>query len=156
MVLVAPTVDDASDWAAAQDDECARWFDWPRRPTEEQCRAYLIHVSTDPGPDNYSWAIRANDVFAGGIDLKLSGGAGNVSYFVSPHQRGQGIARRALRLVVDWGFASLGLSEISTRVHVENVASQKVLEATGFIKAHLEHNAEAAHADFVYLLRCPG
>lgn len=152
LVLDAPTVDDASEWAAAQDEECARWFDWPSRPTVERCRAYLIQVSTDPRTDSYTWAIRAEQVAVGGINLKLDDDKWKVSYFVGPHHRGQGIARQALRLVADWAFASLGLGEIWTRVHVENVASQKVLEATGFTNVRAERNPEAEHEDFVYVL----
>lgn len=148
--LTAPTVDDAPEWAAAQDDECAHWFDWPCRPTLERCRDHLRHVTSDQDPDSYTWAIRTPTGLAGGIDLKLDDGAWNVSYFVHPDYRGRHITRRALQEVSHWALADRGINTVSTRVHTENIASQKVLEAAGFIQTGVVESDEGNHQDFVY------
>lgn len=148
LVLTAPTVDDAADWAAAQDDECARWCDWPGRPTVERCRDHLRHVITDNEPDSFTWASRT----PAGLDLKVDDGVWNVSYFVHPQHRGRHIARRALEVVTSWALTEHGVG-VSTRVHTENLASQKVLEAAGFMKVGVEEGAQGAHEDFVYQRR---
>lgn len=150
--LTPPLVDDAEDWAAAQDDECARWFDWPCRPPVERCRDHLANVTTTHDPDSYTWAIRTPTGFAGGIDLKLDEGAWNVSYFVHPDHRGHHIARRALRAVTGWALSERGVDAVSNRVHTGNIASQKVLEAAGFTRTGTADNPEAGHQDFTYEL----
>ncbi|MEL4505917.1 GNAT family N-acetyltransferase [Luteococcus sp. H138] len=148
--LTPPRLDDAEDWAAAQDDECARWFDWPGRPPVERCREHLANVTAADDPDSYTWAIRTPTGFAGGIDLKLDEGAWNISYFVHPDHRGRHIARRALRAVTDWALTRRGLPAVSTRVHTDNIASQKVLVAAGFTRTGTVDNPEANHQDFTY------
>lgn len=149
LVLEPPTIDDAPAWAAAQDDECAIWFDWPSRPTTEQCLSYLRRITLDAEPDSYVWAIRVLDGFAGGIDLKFDEGRWNVSYFVAPARRGRGIARRALCAVVEWAERELCIAEISTRVHVDNIASQRVLEAAGFTRIRTQRSPGADHDDHI-------
>lgn len=121
--LTAPTIEDAADWAAAQDDECAHWFDWPCRPSLERCRNHLVHVTTDEEPDSYTWAIRTPLGFGGGIDLKLDDGVWNVSYFVHPDHRGRHVARRALNAVTHWALVNRDIEAVVTRVHTENIAS---------------------------------
>lgn len=155
LILSAPSVDDAQDWTAAQDDECARWFGWPCPPSPERCRTYLRDLDASPEPNSYTWAIRMPEGFAGGIDLKLDEGRWNVSYFVHRDYRGRGIARRALRAVVDWAFNHLGLDEVSTRVRDGNIASQKVLEAAGFKRVGVEQSPDAGHRDLIYVLSRP-
>jgi ribosomal-protein-alanine N-acetyltransferase len=46
--------------------------------------------------------------------------------------RGRGIATRALRLVTDWAFSSLGVTRIELTTDPENVPSQRVAERVGF------------------------
>lgn len=152
LVLTDPRRDDAQDWAAAQDDECARWFGWPSRPSIERCRAHLEDVIQGKDPETYVWAIRTPMGFAGGIDLKNVSGAWNVSYFIAPERRGQRIARRALRVVVDWAFRRRGIETLTSSVHVENIASQKVLESVGFVRAGIVDNPESGHAELTYEL----
>lgn len=149
--LTPPTLDDAEDWAAAQDDECARWFDWPGRPPVERCREHLANVTTVDDPGSHTWAIRTPTGFAGGIDLKLHEEAWNVSYFVGPDHRGHHIARRALRAVTEWALSKRGVTEVPTRVHTGDIASQKVLEAAGFTRTGTVDNPGAGHQDFTYV-----
>ena len=56
----------------------------------------------------------------------------DAGYWTSPEARGHGFAARALRLVVDWGFAEFGLVRIGLYADVENVGSQRVAERAGF------------------------
>lgn len=53
-------------------------------------------------------------------------------------------------MVITWALAEHGVESVSTRVHADNIASQKVLEAAGFLRTDVEENAEGGHRDFVY------
>lgn len=145
LVLDAPNLADAPAWSAAQDDECARWFDWPCPPGLKRCTASLEGLQ-HPSPDDYVWAIRRDGTFVGSIDLRLlDDGAWNVSYFVAPETRGQHVARQALAAVVAWGFDGLGLPEITTSAHTDNVASRTVPGSAGFALAEVGRDDEDEH-----------
>ena len=58
----------------------------------------------------------------------------DAGYWTSPGARGRGLAPRALRLVVAWGFAEFGLERIGLFADVENRASQRVAERAGFAR----------------------
>lgn len=150
LVLSPPVVDDAAAWADVQDEVCARWFGWPGRPTVERCRDCRGSLVDEQEEDSFTWAIRDGEALVGGIDLKLDDGAWNVSYFVHPERRGEHVARRALRAVVALAFTGLGLDAVSTRVHVENVASRRVLGASGFVPVETVRSAWGDHDDVVY------
>ena len=68
----------------------------------------------------------------------------DVGYWTSPEARGRGFAARALRLVVDWGFAEFGLVRIGLYCDVENAGSQRVAEAAGFER-------EGVHRSFLVM-----
>jgi RimJ/RimL family protein N-acetyltransferase len=55
-----------------------------------------------------------------------------IGYFLLPVGRGNGYATRAVRLLVGWIFDGLELGRVQARTHLENVASQRVLERSGF------------------------
>ena len=58
-----------------------------------------------------------------------------IAYSVFPAQRGQGVAPRAVRLAVQWGFSDLGLSELLLEIDPGNLASLRVAEKCGFAPA---------------------
>jgi RimJ/RimL family protein N-acetyltransferase len=55
-------------------------------------------------------------------------------YWVGPRHRGRGVARRALRLLVGWAARELQIARFALHADVENVASHRVAEATGFVR----------------------
>jgi len=69
------------------------------------------------------------------IALRDGGKTGEVSYW-SPHlPEAVGVATRALRLLSDWAFTALKLSEIELWTHVDNAASRTVAERARFRRA---------------------
>ena len=58
-----------------------------------------------------------------------------IAYSVFPSHRGQGVAPRAVRLAVQWGFSDLGLSELLLEIDPGNLASLRVAEKCGFAPA---------------------
>lgn len=57
-----------------------------------------------------------------------------VGYLIGPTARGRGAATRALRLVIEWAFAAVGLQRLELSCDPGNAASLKVIGRTGFIE----------------------
>jgi RimJ/RimL family protein N-acetyltransferase len=70
--------------------------------------------------------------FAAAVDLHLGHREGELGYLVAPAARGRGIARRAVQLLTRWGFDELGLIRLELRIDVENPASERVAERSGY------------------------
>lgn len=81
-------------------------------------------------------------------DARLAGAVGlheinrlvarcQAGYWVAPWARGEGVARRALGLLCDFGFAELGLERIEVTVERSNFASIQVALACGFAEEGL-------------------
>jgi len=56
----------------------------------------------------------------------------DIGYVLIPSERGKGYCTEAINIVVDYLFLSKDTVKIQAGTHVENIASQKVLERTGF------------------------
>lgn len=64
-----------------------------------------------------------------------------IGYLLHPDQWGKGIMKEAINVVVDYGFAVVGLHSIEALTDPKNIASCSVLERTGFIKeGHLKES----------------
>jgi RimJ/RimL family protein N-acetyltransferase len=59
-------------------------------------------------------------------------GFAEIGYIFRPAGRGHGYATRTVRLLAGWVFDVLELGRIQARTHLDNVASQRVLERVGF------------------------
>jgi [ribosomal protein S5]-alanine N-acetyltransferase len=58
-------------------------------------------------------------------------------YFgLSEQYRGMGLAKEAASAVLNYGFNVIGLNEIVSTVHPDNIASVKILESLGFVYLH--------------------
>ncbi|MEV6928845.1 GNAT family N-acetyltransferase [Dactylosporangium sp. NPDC051485] len=60
-----------------------------------------------------------------------------IGYSLAPTARGHGYAARAAQLVTDWGF-EIGMARMIAGTAVDNVASQRVLEAAGYAREALQ------------------
>lgn len=54
------------------------------------------------------------------------------AYSVFPAHRGKGVAPRAVRLMAEWAFGDLGLSEVLLEIDPANAASVRVAQKCGF------------------------
>lgn len=57
-----------------------------------------------------------------------------IGYGLVPSERGKGYSTEAVQILVDYLFLSRDLVRVQAHADVENVASQKVLEKSGFTK----------------------
>lgn len=81
------------------------------------------------------WAVTDPRGVIGQISVRsfvLGEGAGEISYWVLPSARGRRVAGRALRLVTDWAFHTLGLHRIEVEHSTRNPASCRVAEWSGY------------------------
>lgn len=80
---------------------------------------------------------RATGTFAGEITLTYHApliGEGTIGYAVAPAWRGRGFATRATRLLSRWALIDAGLARLTAGAAPHNLASQRVLEASGFTR----------------------
>lgn len=131
--LRPPTAADAREWLAGEDDELARWFEFPRRSTREDVERAIESWSDSwrlDGPVR-CWAIcdRASGAIVGGVELRrLDEHEVNLSYWVAAAWRGRGIATRAAELALGYAATAMRASRAVIKVLDGNVASLAVAE----------------------------
>ncbi|MEU4569399.1 GNAT family N-acetyltransferase [Micromonospora sp. NPDC023956] len=105
-----------------------------RAETERRCRraasswligtvADLVVVDVATGEAGGGLALRYDEPLTGQAMLGAS---------MLPDWRGRGLLTRAVRLVVDWAFDTVGVARLWAGCRPENVAPQRVLEKVGF------------------------
>jgi len=130
--LRPPTIADANEWLAGEDDELVRWFEFPRRSTHEDVvRAIEAWAdSWHAGGPVRCWAICdvATSAIAGGVELRqLELNDVNLSYFVFAQWRRRGIATRAAELALHYAATSMHASRAVIKVLEGNEASLGVV-----------------------------
>lgn len=106
-----------------------------------QLRSDLAHQRTSDlykgKGDKYQWVIQLGGQPAGWITLVIGNwehGLAEVGYALStPYQR-RGIMKRAINLLVEDLFGNTRIERLEARCALDNVASQRVLESTGFVR----------------------
>ena len=73
--------------------------------------------------------------FAGTISfhsISVKNSVGEIGYWMSESMRGKSIATTAVRMLTDYGFATIGFKRVEAMVDVENMASTKLLTSAGY------------------------
>ena len=73
--------------------------------------------------------------FAGTISfhsISLKNSVGEIGYWMSESMRGKSIATTAVRMLTDYGFATIGFKRVEAMVDIENIASTKLLASAGY------------------------
>ncbi len=125
---------------ACQDPEIPHWtLAVPSPYTETHARAWIgLHGAAFAEAREANLAVTAAD---GGdlvgsislIRLNWDLGTGRIGYWVAAPSRRRGYASRALLLVSDWAFGTLGLLTLELLTVVGNVASEGVATATDYL-----------------------
>lgn len=133
------------------DVEIARWFDLPSAPPSRDEHAAWVLDTHDEWADSRSKAtflLEWQGRVAGSVDVRrIAEGVGSLSWLVYSPFRQQGLASRALRLLVDFAFAELGLSRVEAHVNPLNRASLHValragLRREGLLRANARLGGE--------------
>jgi RimJ/RimL family protein N-acetyltransferase len=105
------------------DDEAYEWIAaWPQRWARE----------TDASVGGRPGARRPGIGYVALSTILLAAATAQVSYWVAPAHRGQGVATRAAAGVCRWGVRRLGLQRVYLLHSVANAPSCRVAEAAGF------------------------
>jgi RimJ/RimL family protein N-acetyltransferase/catechol 2,3-dioxygenase-like lactoylglutathione lyase family enzyme len=134
--------DDAGEMVAALDDpEVSLWIPvipYPYRLEDAEAFFDLVERESEAGR-MVAGAIVAypEGRVLGGIGLsgisRLNASA-EIGYWVAAAERRSGVATRATSLIVDWGFAELGMDRIGLLADVDNIASRRVARKLGFVE----------------------
>jgi len=106
----------------------------PLLTSEDHAREVIINIILPQYKNNLGrWAVhlKENDAFIGWCGLKQVGDAIDLGYRFLPSAWGKGYATEAATATLMYGHQQLKLEKIIAHAHVNNIASQKVLENTG-------------------------
>jgi len=121
-----------------QDPEIVRWTAVPANYSEADARTYLLRrhdaiVAGTAAP--FAIVSAGEEQLIGSISLvrlAWEHRRAEVGYFLAREARGAGNATRAVTLICEWAFRSLGLERLDLYAATENAASQRVAERSGF------------------------
>ncbi|GAA3817641.1 hypothetical protein GCM10022226_42790 [Sphaerisporangium flaviroseum] len=121
----------------------------------------MVPADWNRGGVSLAIADAATDQWLGNIGLKPLDvrGAGEIGYLLAPWARGRGVASAATRALTEWAFAQ-GVHRVELVANVENVASQRVAMAAGFVREGVQRGVDprrdGGYADVVGYGRLAG
>lgn len=137
LVLRFPTQADAAAIQTIAGDEriAATTLNMPHPYPLQAAQHWISQLARRNGETHYTFVLcqKTDDVVVGAMGLRLNADhdRAEVGYWVGvPHWR-QGYATEALREVVRFGFAELGLHRIYGQYFSDNIASRRVMEKAG-------------------------
>jgi RimJ/RimL family protein N-acetyltransferase len=155
VTLRAHREDDAEGaFEQCQDPVSQQWTTVPLPYTRADARRFVTELMPQGWADGTTWgfAVEVDGRYAGTVELRDEGeGRVEVAYGSHPWVRGTGAMTRAVRLLVDWGFAERDARVIVWRANKGNWASRKLAWRLGFalegtIRAALPQRGELRDA----------
>lgn len=141
VTLRAPREDDVgASVEQCQDPLTRRWTNVPVPYTRDDARTYLRHVIPGGWATEREWGFvveatgeTGGPEFGGTISLRNGGdGRAEIAFGAHPRVRGRGVMERALRLLLEWGFAERDLRTVIWLAHRGNWASRRLAWRLGF------------------------
>jgi ribosomal-protein-alanine N-acetyltransferase len=134
-------------FALRSNKKTMKYIPRPLVKTEEEALAHIAMIDEKiENNEGINWAITLKN------DPKLVGLIGHyrikpehfraeIGYMLLPEYHGKGIISEAIKETVKYGFEIMKLHSIEAVIDPENLASEKVLQKSGFLKeAHLKEN----------------
>lgn len=139
LVLRRPGEDDATRIfrAFGSDPEVTRFLTWrPHRSIADAKAAIAQRIQRLSDGTEYSWILqRAGHREAIGIvSVWFSGAEAELGFVLARPHWGQGLMTEAVLAVTRWALSSPSVTRVWATCDVENLASTRVLEKTGFVK----------------------
>ena len=117
------------------DERVTRFLSWKPYKSVEEARSFLSTQVDEYANDNvYHWAIELNDEVIGGISafsISEKNRSCEIGYCIAYDFWNKGIVSEALRAVMDFLFAEVGMHRIMAKHAAENPASGKVMIKCG-------------------------
>src|SRR3990172_9240505 len=127
-------------WQRRNDPEVARYQNWITPYPREKVDAWMETVTAMDGPRNEDWwmatiAALDSDLPIGDLALHLTweSRTAEIGYTLAANQWGKGYAVEAASALVEYLFATLGVTRVLGMVHPDNRASAMVLERVGML-----------------------
>lgn len=134
-------------FALRSNKETMKYIPRPLVKNEEDALAHIEMIDEKiESNEGINWAITLKN------DPKLIGLVGHyrikpehfraeIGYMLLPEYHGKGFAVEAIKVLVKYGFEIMKLHSIEAVIDPENLASEKVLQKSGFVKeAHFKEN----------------
>jgi ribosomal-protein-alanine N-acetyltransferase len=118
----------------ARDPAVAKYMTWrPHRTVNETIEFLRRCEEMWRNGSAFAWTLwlKADEGFAGVIELRVQGPAVDVGYALSRRLWRQGLMSEALAALVRWALAQPEIFRVWATCDVENVASARVLERVG-------------------------
>ena len=130
LTLRSARPEDADQWRAfVGDPRVARWTASWAHPIDEAFLAKRLGTPYPPERGFYGSICREGEIIGAAA---LTDGV--LGYMLRRDTFGQGYATEVARALIDYGFNTLGLSEVTAGTMDGNRASERVLEKLGFVR----------------------
>jgi RimJ/RimL family protein N-acetyltransferase len=119
----------------SRDPVSIAWTTVPVPYAESDAEDYALRVLPSGWAEGSEWAfaVEVEGRYAGTVSLRDEGpGRAEIAYGSHPDVRGTGTILRALRLLVDWGFAELDLETMVWQAFTGNWSSRRLAWRLGF------------------------
>ena len=128
--------DDAEgSYEQCQDPLSRQWTTVPIPYTREMAVHWVTETMPAGWADGSGWgfAVEVEGRYAGTVELRDEGaGRAELAFGSHPWVRGSGAMERAVRVLLEWGFAEQGVRVVVWRANVGNWASRKLAWRLGF------------------------
>jgi ribosomal-protein-alanine N-acetyltransferase len=141
----------------ATDPQWAQFLPVPQPYERAHGVAFLTQQVAVDRTSSPSWAITADGLVIGGVDVSIyhTQRRASIGYSLSPKWWGRGLATEAAQAVVDSCFASLDwLNKIAADADAENSGSLRVMEKIGMQREGLLRKHRVTHGKIVDVVAC--
>ncbi len=148
VVLRPWSADDAAWYVASRDALVYEWTREPQALTIDEAQANIAAAADDPTRGGFAIVDPDSGELLGNLGVVVHDDTVELSYWVAPAARGQGIASAALATGSFWAANTFGKSALELITHPENVASKRVAEKAGFVATGIRESCDTcADAD---------
>ena len=137
--------------------------EWINNPENNQFLHYDIPICVEKtekwfdsheGEDTrFDAVIEADGIPVGTIGLlAIDKKNSKAEYYIAMGEtayKGKGVAKKASKLILEYGFQTIGLNRIYLFTEVENIAAQKLFEKVGFTKEGIIRQDIVSHGCYV-------
>lgn len=137
--------------------------EWVNNPENNQFLHYDIPICVEKtekwfdshlGEDvRYDALIEVDNVPVGTVGLlEIDQKNSKAEYYIAMGEiayKGKGVAKEASRLILEYGFKTLGLNRIYLFTEVENIVAQQLFERVGFVREGVIRQDIISHGRYV-------
>ena len=143
LLLRRPVEDDAESIRAYwSDPEVHRFLRHPVSDDLIETQEFLRHLASAwEKRERYGWGIveAATDRFVGMVEARVSPHGIELGYVLHRDVWGNGYMTEVVAAVAEWALQQPGIHRVWAYVHVDNKASQRVLEKAGMVNEGILH-----------------